>query len=756
LSFISHLSETAAENAKKMEDLIFDDPSSSMIKARIFAEEILKEVFNIEKINFYVTNLNDRIIYLAKEGILTPDIQNAFNIVRMSGNKAAHRSDYNDIVEAFKVHRSMYKIALWFYETYSTEEITIPKYENPQPPNNNLENIEELVKKKILELLHNQDKLLENKPFTTLPEKETVNSQDSITLDLEHGDSYLLRELRKLQDSSKEAIENAATFSKFKNYLHVERPVQKDLETVLKRCQENPNQSHLVLLCGSVGDGKSHLLAYLKENRPELLEGFNIFNDATESFSPSKNSMETLEELLKDFSDQAEPSNKKVILAINLGVLHNFISMEHDCPFSQLAKLVEESNVFTGKVTTCYQKDWFSLINFGDYHSFELTKDGAESQFFSEILKKIFSDKDENPFYRAYIEDQKNKVRTMAHYNYELLRSETVQAKLIQLIVQAIIKYKLVISARAFLNFISDILIPENLSHYDLLNHFERLENSLPILLFNRRDRSPILRCLSELNPLHIRSKIIDETIIQLNTLKNWGSLVNNLLTNNQSKELLLPFLELDPHGNGFVSDHSFQQFSEAFVLFVYLTNDDFSSQVVDINYNSYLRRLYYINTGALSEVKNLYEEIKEAIFKWKGGPIKDYIYIDQPNNQYRLAQKLNLKPSISHLEKINLEKLCSFKSTLLLVYINEETKDLVELDIDFPLYELLQRVRNGYRPNKYDEEEAIKFIEFIDQLMSFGNKKKELLIHFPSEDKFYKLYRDDFDAVVFEREQRV
>ena len=121
-----------------------------------------------------------------------------------------------------------------------------------------------------------------------------------------------MRELKRLQDSSQEAIENANAFSQFKKYMHVERKIQTDLERILVKNKEL-NSSSLILLCGSVGDGKSHLLAYLKENKPELLEGYQIFNDATESFSPNKNAMETLEEILQDFSDQSiGQSNKKL------------------------------------------------------------------------------------------------------------------------------------------------------------------------------------------------------------------------------------------------------------------------------------------------------------------------------------------------------------------------------------------------------------------------------------------------------------
>ena len=71
--------------------------------------------------------------------------------------------------------------------------------------------------------------------------------------------------------------------------------------------------------------------------------------------------METLEEVLKSFSDeQINDSNEKVILAINMGVLHNFISIEHkDVSYNILKQFVEESELFSQKITTHFSDDTF-------------------------------------------------------------------------------------------------------------------------------------------------------------------------------------------------------------------------------------------------------------------------------------------------------------------------------------------------------------------------------------------------------------
>ena len=81
-------------------------------------------------------------------------------------------------------------------------------------------------------------------------------------------------------------------------------------------------------------------------------------------------------------------------------------------------------------------------------------------------------------------------------------------------------KYKLVISARALLNFVADIIIPDKLEVIEVLSEFEVLEQAVPNLMFKRKERSPILKTLHELDPVHRRSPYIDQIIIDLSTFK--------------------------------------------------------------------------------------------------------------------------------------------------------------------------------------------------------------------------------------------
>lgn len=757
LSFIENINVMAASNAKKMEELIFTDAASAIVKARVFAEEVINEVFKQENINEpYVSTLYEKISYLSSEGYIKPDIQKAFDTIRYTGNKAAHSGEYNDISEACKLHKVMYNIGVWFYEVYSTVPLRIPAYEQPKPKNN----IEDIVQQKIMEMLGSGSFIQPATPIDSEKTDEDDSSQEKeakedkgeelLRRDLQKGQSYLVRELTRLKDSSQEAIENANQFSRFKKYMHVERKIQCDLEDILTQNRERKNPN-LILLCGSVGDGKSHLLAYIKENKPELLEGYKIFNDATESFSPNKNAMETLEEILSDFSDQLiEKSNAKVILAINMGVLHNFITAKHkEYTYQRLEGFVDNSDLFTQNVTTKYSEENFDLISFGDYHAYELTASGPQSSFYSELLKRVLTKSNENPFYLAFLEDEKENLSTVIHENYQFLQNEFVQKQIVELIIQTIVKKKLVISARAFLNFIADIMIPDDLSNLRMMTVFERLEYAVPSLLFKRKERSAILKALSSLDPIHIRSSTIDQLIIDVNTLNNWEAILDSKIQSEIGKEWLKPFIKEES-----ATDYSYNQFSESIIRLSYLTNASFAETLKNKGYISFMKYLYYFNTKENKKIKEYYSEIKGAIYKWKGSPKQDYIYINKPNEKFRLAQTLNLKPTIDHLSSNTLDVLESFKSTILLGYTDGNEQNKIYLEIDYPLYQLLLKVQNGYRPNKKDEEDAIKFVEFIEKIMAFGNKKKMLMVQFPKENKLYHLKYDDFGSFVFVKEQ--
>ena len=147
-----------------------------------------------------------------------------------------------------------------------------------------------------------------------------------------------VKQLARLRKLSSDSVDSPESFSELNRYMHVTRVVENELKDLLRKVKEK-NKKTLILLCGSAGDGKSHLLSFLKNEDPEgLLDGIEVYNDATESTAPHLTAIDTLADRLQEFNDQnlGNQSTKKLILAINLGVLNNFIESEKGANFSEL------------------------------------------------------------------------------------------------------------------------------------------------------------------------------------------------------------------------------------------------------------------------------------------------------------------------------------------------------------------------------------------------------------------------------------
>ena len=188
----------------------------------------------------------------------------------------------------------------------------------------------------------------------------------------------LITQLKKLQKSAPESIDNTNSLDAFKTYLHVENEVERDLRTLLQNANTKQNKC-LILVCGSAGDGKSHLVAYLKFSDPErLLDGYILYNDATESDAPTQSALEKMAEKLEPFNDDnyKSPDGIKMIMAINLGTLNNFIESEQGQNFSELKKYIAANGILSGytREHTYLKESVFQHVSFSDYQVFTLTR----------------------------------------------------------------------------------------------------------------------------------------------------------------------------------------------------------------------------------------------------------------------------------------------------------------------------------------------------------------------------------------------
>ena len=238
-----------------------------------------------------------------------------------------------------------------------------------------------------------------------------------------------LKVLSRLRKQSQESVDNTDSFDPFKVYMHIERSVETELRKLIQQVNEKQKKC-LIMLCGSTGDGKSHLISFLKNaDGASLLSDYEPYNDATESEAPLLTDLDMLSEKLSSFNDDNidNQDEKKLIIAINLGVLNKFIESEEGKKFTKLKKYVEENEIMSTYVRKVgyIENSPFQHVSFSDYQVFSLGENGVETEYLEALLGKIFSDVVDNPFYKCYRECTCSmKSRCPVRHNYEFMQDK--------------------------------------------------------------------------------------------------------------------------------------------------------------------------------------------------------------------------------------------------------------------------------------------------------------------------------------------
>ena len=772
----------------EINDSIFTSPHSVIVKARIFAEQISKEIAKLENMpKLDNLSLADRLTNLRYNEILDKEINDYFYEIRKIGNKAAHEDVEDELLLALQVHRNVYKITGWFIETYVDYTFKTPIYKSPKPLHNvNLNEKENnTIMSKFIEKIGKLENILNinNKGIKVeheteksncendidIPKQEEKNNDDrereSNNLETLSESICLIQELSKLKESSKEAVEGLNTFTEFKRYMHVDRNVQRELEDIILEGHKQDN-SQLILVCGSVGDGKSHIISYFKNKYPEIMAKFTLHNDATESLEPDKTSMDTLNDLLENFTDEKiEISNEKLILAINLGTLNNFIDSKYGERITKLKAFVNEKKILEKSIVdNKFDEDRnIQFINFSDYSLYTLKDGRIESEYIKSLIKKITDKSEMNYFYKSY---QKNCIRCENNQkcpikaNYELMAEHKTQDAIVDLLVQCIIKNKIIISTRALLNFIYDLLI--NRSHIDVhdpmfkdkigrLKDLEYINSLTPNMIFEQNELSFIFKSLNTLDPLNIRNREVDDFIIKFNNSTNIMEFFKEYIDYPKG---YLDNLNKDKMEEK-INRNTRKEVLKLFIRSYYLCGKGELFDLRDEVYNNFIEYVYHWNRGDKPRLKDIYSEVKDGVLKWNGEADKNFINIFIGKNQikYKTSEYLELKADTGNLPSNTESKLEKFLTTIEIKYKSDKSNMSYGIDIDFPLYELLIRVGNGYRPNKKDKNQFIKFIEFMNKIESAGSQNKELIFTEKNRDKNKKFkleYDDEFEIYRF------
>lgn len=746
------------EYCKHMEeDLVDKKYDNSCVNGRKSLEvlvEIIIKNESIKKSSYGFGNVDSRLhnklqlIRRAKTTI-SSEILNKCDNVRKIGNKASHSRNKIFEDDCKNMHQQLYEIFQYFYERYSIylDKSKIKIYpgilHKKSNENESLEKRMREIEEKIKRLNKSENNETDNDSWIKQHEFQQKEG------------SFLIYELSKLMDSSKEAVEGSTNLSKFKEYMHIDRTIQNELLNKLKIASKSPT-SQLILLCGSVGDGKSHLISYFNKAHKNLMDNFNYWNDATESDDPSKTCIDTLSEILSNFNDEnIDISSEKLIVSINLGVLNNFIDSKYaKNEYTKLSRLIEDLNIFdTDNPSINSDSSILTLLNFGDYNLFEFDE-SKENKVYSKYLKQLFNKitahDNDNPFYKAFLKDKENNIKSPVLYNYIMFSDDNVQDIIIENIIKIIIKYKKIISTRELLNFIYEIIVPHNnLIIKNNESFIQYLDCLLPNLFFNTTDRCDILEYLHKEDPTLKRIELTDDLLMKLNVTKKFSDTMSKYMDMNS----LLFFKDyIDEINIANLKDEERSIIISTIIRCMNIFgNKDIKDLFTKKSYIDFINYLYYYNNGEVKQLRNLYQEVESAIYNWKGRFNSKNICIQQIGS-FLITKQFNIKPTnLNEDILIDPNNENRFNTELNIEYTLSGVNENKLLKLDYPLYELITKLNRGYKPNKNEQKNLLLFNDFIDDLINLDNEK-QFIIHHLKDNVSFELELNGFGEYTFTR----
>jgi DNA phosphorothioation-dependent restriction protein DptF len=571
----------------------------------------------------------------------------------------------------------------------------------------------------------------------------------------------LVSELQKLSESSKHAVAQGTSYSldEFREYLHIEREVERQLSDQIKHCSTQ-SKAQLLLVCGNVGDGKSHVLSYLNKEFSNEMDQFTIHNDATESHNPSESSNDTLHKVLEGFRDEnIENSDDKIILAINLGTLSKFLE-EHGSDYTLLQEYVSEKKILDTDVIHddhFDEKSSFHHVNFTDYHIYSLTPEGPTSLIISTLLNRLTSNNDKNSIYKAYSALKKLdwSEDCPIRYNYEFLIKEENREAVMNLIIQAIVKNKEIVSVRSLLNFFFDLIVPvglnwENLDLYQSqikkCSEPDFLSLLIPNYIFEHPELSGLFEKISKLDPCIYRHEGLDTNLINLINSDKPSALFSEFINKN-SIEGIEEKLDSGTLKN--------EELTKLFMRLNFFGMRKKVAHLSDPYFEKYMSTLHHFNNNQISAIKEVYSLVQESARRWYGDPKKTkkvVVNLGRNQSKYRVFKDFKAVPDFKKESPSTDELLTKFVQEFTLYFKLDNSDIPIRIHIDYGLYEILNRILNGYRPNKKDNNNYISFVSLINKLINQDNEDAALEIDEVNIGKVadYELIKDSFGEYKF------
>lgn len=531
-------------------------------------------------------------------------------------------------------------------------------------------------------------------------------------------DTVFIKAFRRLSQGSKQSVQSGKELDDFDKYMHIDRPIDRAVREAMDSIRIEGGG--ILVLVGSAGDGKSHMISTLKKEYSD----FEFRNDASESPWPNVESIDALKIFLKDFEDATlHTTTSKMLVAINMGRLSAFIDdVAVQTNFGEIVRccktLFDEDNLRHDET------ERVRIVSFANHQIFELFPEQKceypiDSLFIKQVLDKITSKAYDNVFRKAFINSTPiGSDFDPCYINYQLLSIPAIQDSIVKIIIEAIIRFKLLLTPRELFDFIYRIVVPDCYATFNPSKDFFR--SLLPNILFAGGENK-ILKCLAILDPLKHGSIDHNDYLSELFTsIEIPDEPCFNYLKGKLHERFFTIMDEYYKNNRSNVEDISKLLFRMRHLLEYHSESDE---------YRSFLGILcgYYDNDE--DRLFPLYETIQRSIPHFYGS------YTDKPNvvpldiqgREFKMFVSCdNLKPDPQDsipFDKNNRNKF--------VVEIDTQWKvnTPVSLKIEYQLYEYLCKIQCGKLAQADDRNHNLSFCEFISNLVRQTDFKEKVII---------------------------
>ncbi|MDB6373935.1 DNA phosphorothioation-dependent restriction protein DptF [Photorhabdus bodei] len=496
--------------------------------------------------------------------------------------------------------------------------------------------------------------------------------------------------------------------------------VKQDIEVELQQYLDTAKSGEIIFLCGSSGDGKSEILTRCFTD-PRYQQKFDFHLDATHSFSPRQSAIDTLNELF----DKHKAGVRSLLLGINTGMLANY-SMEGAEQHQDIRSIIDAYLSDTQREQGAWVNNSCCFFNFEHYPKFQFDESKNYSPFIKSLIKNLTKEDDKNLFHVIAQRDELAEHDLQVVANFKMLSKSGVQDVLITQLFKSRLMKEQFVTTRALLDLVHHLLLGPG---YLFDNLFSSEENEL-------------VKKIAEFDPARLHTHKLDQFILCYELGLNDPDLDEFLATlaqqhiyferhNKNAASLIRLFwlLRNESLGNNyhqkfslFFNEKLFERYAQIWYLH--------KSYTADVEQKKTLHRFYIselvagIQRYANRKAPELSTQ-KEEFFLGEYGGVK-------------ITAPVALKPDWDAILKKN-----TVYPTCFEVHLKVGVNSLLPIRISLNLFELLGKLNNGYRPNKYDKN-AIVLLDEIIELITEQAKSSTDLRFYDSNHRIYTIKADD------------